>query len=227
MNMLRAKWWLMIPAALVVSCGGPIQEAELHGYVDGKMQAKYITRVFKAKLDDGSPGYRIETVFTFAVGNARRVENANVSLVREDMTLVESESKFDNNGEKNGMVTKVGKTEINQIQRSDKQIKDAEKNMGINERVFHLHPLLYIRDLTEPGQEKVYRTLNEGRFVLQDIKVIYKGEETLNQDGRTFQSRHYMVENSSEPGAYQDYYVDASGKPLKIIYSVIEFRFHK
>jgi len=209
-----------------------MQQAELHGYKDGKMQAKYISRVFKVKLADGSLWKNVvieETDFTFAVGSKRRMEAKSSVLVHADMTLAESNISRDNNGVTMDIVTKVSAGQIIQNYRGDELAEPTEKNMSISEPVYYVHPLLFTRELTTPGQAKTYHTFNDTSFQVQDLQVIYKGQVDLNENGRgrAFWCRHYQVENSSNPGAFQDYYVDAAGKPLKIVYPEMEFRFYR
>ncbi len=210
--------------AVLGACNRPVMETVLNGFDQGKRTMKLEYRFFNDSLEGGSKGYRMETLFHFAIGNRATLKRERKAWLRKDFSLVKTEAVKQENTEITKTETWVEGNEI-RIRDTPPTGEPTEKRVQHESPVLiELHPLVYMPDLKQPGQEKTYPLLFEDEARVVDLTVRYVGPETIYEDNQAIPSLHYQVQVITSPDEFDDYFVDPkSGNILKIQFGLIKF----
>ena len=215
---------LTIGAVLfLVQCSGTVQKNELHGYEEGVMRAKYITKIFEHKHQDGTPGYKLETTVNYRVGNKFNRDSFKTQYLNQDYSLRHSTKQVVVNGQatKTDIQVKGDRVAI----RVDDGKKVDEREATFSGPVFSDVPsVLYTKDLAQPGNKKTYPVLDVKAAQVKDMTIKFNKRLDLTIKGKTYAVGLYQIENLSKPGTFQDYFVDEkSQKIVKIEMGPIKF----
>lgn len=206
------------------ACNRPVMETVLNGFDQGKRTMKLEYRFFKESIEGAPNGYRMETLFHFAIGNRATLKRERKAWLRDDFSLVKTEATKQENAEISKTKTWVEGDQIHILDTSPAG-ESSERLVRCSSPVLiDLHPLIYMRDLKQPGQEKSYLLLFEDEARVVDLNVRYVGPETIYEDNDAIPSLHYQVQVITSPDDFDDYFVDPkSGNILKIQFGLIKF----
>jgi len=213
---------LMAVGALL-RCGQmPIQDVELIGYEKGVKRMIYHSTIYADKVAEAK-GYRLETKIDYSVGAIDRRSYQRTTYMTEDFALVRSQAERVINDIKVVSQTWVEDGQV--VLRKDVDGKVSEDRAPFSGVVYgDVHPLLYTKDLTQPGAEKRYPIFSEENMSVRPVAVKYAGAAMIDLNGERVRTVRYQIESSANPGAFDDYFVDPKTKEIvKIDYEQIQF----
>ncbi len=201
----------IVVVAMILACGGPIQETEMVGYEKGQKRMEYLSKIYAGQ--DGK-GYRLETHIKYSKGAADQMESIKTEYLNKDFSLNRVEKKLIRN-------KVVSETRIhlegNQLVLWKKQgdMDPEEKKVSVNLPVFsNIHPLLYVKELTKPGAEKSYPVFQEQELDVRPMTVKYIGPKTIVEGGKNYTCIHFKMSTLRNPKLFDDYFVDPKTKEI-------------
>ena len=216
--------WLVLVLAMCLSCGGPVMETKLNGFDQGKRTLKLNYILNDTTLEDGRKGFKLDTLVHYAVGTKVNHKTERESFLNEDFSLVRTTStaRQNENLARTSAEVKGGKIHVHR-EASGKEDLDVELD-HIGPIYIEMHPLLYYRDLTKPGQSKTYPILNDEEGQIASVEIRYVGETQFYEDNVAHDARHYQIQAVTKPDEYDDYYLDPkTGNIIKIEFGYIKF----
>lgn len=221
---MRWLWMPTIILLLFTACGRPIYETELAGFDSGKRTMKMAYKVYKEPLDDGQTGFRLENKQLYGIGNVSDRRTLRTAIVTSRFHLVRSDTTRVVNADVTHTQSWV-EGDVAYVRTSENDVETASFDVKLDGPVYaDLHPLLYSAELTQPGAEKYYSVLYELDGTLRDVLVRFVGPTKIYEEGRSIDVLHYQLEAITEPGEFDNYYVDPKSKGiLKIQFGQIKF----
>ena len=205
-------------------CNKPASEIILAGYDQGKRTMKLEYRVFNIKLDNGQRGKRMETLVHYAIGNRISLKTERTAMLHEDFSLYQSQSTKEKNQETSSVTSQVENNKILiDLTGPDGQVRQT--TVDHKGPVFiELLPMLYTKDLKNPGGEKSYPVLLEEEGRVAQVKVRFVGPETFYENDKSQTGLHYQIQSLNNPAELQDIFVDAKTRGImKIQFGKMKF----
>ncbi len=198
------------------ACGNAVlQHTEMIGYEQGKKRIEYTAELFRTTLSAGGKGYRLETHIRYSRGIRDRLETIKTQYMKQDFTLDRVEKKRIHNE----VVTETkfyleGGNVVFWQKMGDEA--PVEEKIPVEGKVFsELHPLLYAKELNQPGAEKSYPVFQESTREIRPLAVRQVGSQTVHEDGETYPAIHYQIQAAGRPpGEFHDYFVDPETKQI-------------
>ena len=216
---------VLILSILFLACGSrSLQETVMDGFEDGSLRMKYSSKIAATTLKNGKKGYLLETHTTYSVGDMDRLETKKSTVMKLDFTLHSVEkTRVRNEATTETRYSLENGQILFWIKQGDQP--PAEQTVPVEGPVFSdVHPLLYSRDLTEPGSEKAYPVFDEASLTIKQMTVKFVGPKNLIQEGKPTPSLHFQLENIGNPGMFSDYFLDPKTKRIiKIETETLEF----
>ncbi len=217
---------LVILASLLflTACGGPMYESNLVGFDAGKRTMKMNYRINEAQFEDGSSGYRLDSENLHAIGNMSRRKTTRRAFLGKDFELRVSETTRIIDAQVIYIKSEVKNGQISISQTVDQQPATTKQLSHQGHVYADLPPILYARDLTNPGDEKHYAVLIESDAVIVNELVRFLGPETIFDNGREIETLHYEIQAPTDPVEFDQYFLDPNNKKIiKIQFGQIKF----
>lgn len=211
----------------LISCGNGkvVYHTVLDGYREGQLRIKYDDALEETTLEDGTDGYLLTTKVEFSNGSDRKSTETK-TWMRRDFSLIRKETKIFKNDEQTD-------TDITWVE--DKVVRFTHKGLGkeLDERVpwdketpaiGEVHPMLFIKDLTQPNTNKTYWIFYEPMRGIAPIKVKRGDDTTITLGGKSYKCLRFGVRSMTGAGHFDDFYIDAeTHQVMKIIIANTEF----
>jgi len=219
-----ARWLVVIGVMATLACSSTIHHNALVGFVEGKKAFKLDYRLSKYTFEDNSKGYLLENLQHYAVGSVSNRKIQRKAWLDERFSLRLTESHRTVNEDRTFVRTLVRGERVHTVIQQGPNTLDEFMFQHQGPLYIELHPLMYANDLTEPGQEKTYMCLDEENGKVLPARVRYVGLEKIYEGGKAHQADHYQLEAITQPGSFDDYYLDPKSKDiLRIQFGKIKF----
>lgn len=221
----NARLLIVISCLCCLSCGEPaLHKTVLEGYEGGKLRMKLSEVLQESLLDDGSKGYLLTIETKYSEGSRKRRFSTKRVWMKQDFTFIRSEKELisgDNVSKLN--IGNNGKQMVIEREMNGKKTQDFAK-IPAKHILGEIHPLLLAKDLTEPGQKKVYWIFHEELLQGVALRVKCKEKTMVNLGGKRYECMNYGIQNLAKPGHFNEYFVSLADKSLvKIVAGQLEF----
>ena len=180
---------------------------ELHGYQDGKLRAKYITKLVHHRLPDGSNGLMLTSEFKFSVGTRSRVNSTTKVIMKDDYTFVSSDRVRVENDDRTE-VNMVRSGDVVKVVKKDKNGSKEESSPVTGPAYAEVHPLLYAKELTKAGEKKAYPIFYEPIRIIVPMTIKNMGLVTISEGEETISCIRYGIKSLATSKGYDDYFVE-------------------
>ncbi len=223
------KYMILVSLAFfsLVSCGNGkvVHHTVLDGYREGQLRIKYDDALEEIQLEDGAEGYLLTTKVEFSDGSDRKSTETK-TWMRRDFTLIRKETKIFKNDvltdtDKTWMEGKVVRFIHNGIGKAlDESVPWDKEAPAVGE----VHPMLFIKDLAQPGTNKTYWIFYEPMRGVAPVKVKRGDNVTITLGGKSYNCLRFGVRSMTGAGKFDDFYIDAeTHQVMKILIANTEF----
>lgn len=208
---------ILLLALFLAACGGgsDAYRVELEGFNEKRLQMKYDLRINPHTYDDGATGHVIKQDVRFATGDRKRMNQDVTTWVNDDYTSRRQEFRVESGSDVTNytMWIEDGLIINEKVGPAGKSTERAPAEVRV---YFTIPPQVYARDLTTPGQQKIYRHFSAIEMNYISTRYTFEGKVEVDVKGQMVEALRFKSKRKNAPDGTDIYLEPETFRMIKM-----------